>query len=605
MRRLRKRKHPGARRPRERDGHDRAGGRPTRSRRPRCSVPSCRPRACSSRRRNARHFQLHATVRRRGSSSPPVPKRLRGKVDVITIHPPYVAKDELHDLPDEIKDWEPAHTLTDQQRRRPRARPAHRRGGAGLARRRTGWLLMETDPDRARDVRRVMAAGGFRDVRITKGGPDPDHPRDRREASAVTTVAPYGCLAVADHGGDAGDDDDRSRRDVARGRRRLLARDASDRGRTVRRGQRGSILDVPSTSRRRASTLRTMVHEYGGGAYTVRRGAASSSLELRGPAALPAGPRRRSRSRSRRRPTATAAVRRRRASPPTVGCGSASANATTSAPALARRRERARGGADRRVGRAADDRRRPDFYSVPRISPDGIAPLLPRLGPPVDALGRHASCSWRPRRPDGSLGDAGHVAGRDGRGVDLAAGVEPGRRPRLRAATAAAGGTSSACGTGARVSRCTRPRRSSATRPGSSESTVVSRSSRRSDRLRATTVTGARTSAMLDPETASSLDLDLPYDALRGARSSSPTASTRRAHRRARRRSRTRSLWLDFAPRASRGPAVERGRAGGLGVLLRAARDRVPDRRRPDGARALLPARRTRMRRAPTASGRR
>jgi hypothetical protein len=29
---------------------------------------------------------------------------------------------------------------------------------------------METDPDRARDVRRVMAKGGFRDVDSTKGG---------------------------------------------------------------------------------------------------------------------------------------------------------------------------------------------------------------------------------------------------------------------------------------------------------------------------------------------------------------------------------------------------------------------------------------------------
>jgi hypothetical protein len=35
---------------------------------------------------------------------------------------------------------------------------------------RKGWLLMETDPDRARDVKRVMAKGGFRDVRSTKGG---------------------------------------------------------------------------------------------------------------------------------------------------------------------------------------------------------------------------------------------------------------------------------------------------------------------------------------------------------------------------------------------------------------------------------------------------
>ena len=88
---------------------------------------------------------------------------------MITIHPPYVAREEVADLPDEIKDWEPVHTLTDQSD-----------DGLGLVRRtveeapawlrKRGWLLMETDPDRARDVKRVMTAGGFRDVQSTKGG---------------------------------------------------------------------------------------------------------------------------------------------------------------------------------------------------------------------------------------------------------------------------------------------------------------------------------------------------------------------------------------------------------------------------------------------------
>ena len=122
-------------------------------------------------RRNAKHFKLQARFGA-GDLFAPVPKRLWGKVDVITIHPPYVAKDELRDLPDEIKDWEPAHTLTDQSD-----------DGLGLVRRtveeapdwlvKNGWVLMETDPDRARDVRKVMTAGGFRDVRSTKGGPIP------------------------------------------------------------------------------------------------------------------------------------------------------------------------------------------------------------------------------------------------------------------------------------------------------------------------------------------------------------------------------------------------------------------------------------------------
>lgn len=122
-------------------------------------------------RKNAKKLGLKAQFGP-GDLFGPVPKRLRGKVDVITIHPPYVANDELDDLPDEIKDWEPAHTLTDRSV-----------DGLGLVRRTVeeapawlkpnGWVLMETDPDRARDVRKVMSAGGFRDVKSTKGGPVP------------------------------------------------------------------------------------------------------------------------------------------------------------------------------------------------------------------------------------------------------------------------------------------------------------------------------------------------------------------------------------------------------------------------------------------------
>jgi len=122
-------------------------------------------------RKNAKRLGVKATFGS-GDLFAPVPKRLRGKVDVITIHPPYVAKDELEDLPDEIKDWEPAHTLTDRSV-----------DGLGLVRRTVeegpawlkpnGWVLMETDPDRARDVRRVMIKGGFRDVKSTKGGSVP------------------------------------------------------------------------------------------------------------------------------------------------------------------------------------------------------------------------------------------------------------------------------------------------------------------------------------------------------------------------------------------------------------------------------------------------
>src|SRR5207253_455146 len=93
-----------------------------------------------------------------------LPKTIAGTVDVITAHPPYVAMHEVDDLPDEIKDWEPVHTLTDRSS-----------DGLGFVRqtvaeapawlRPKGWLLLETDPDRARDVKNVMVDGGFRDVR--------------------------------------------------------------------------------------------------------------------------------------------------------------------------------------------------------------------------------------------------------------------------------------------------------------------------------------------------------------------------------------------------------------------------------------------------------
>jgi release factor glutamine methyltransferase len=120
-------------------------------------------------RRNAKRLGLSATFRR-GDLFEGLPKKIRGDVDVITLHPPYVASGEIDDLPDEIREWEPAHTLTDRSD-----------DGLGLIRRsvdeaplwlrRRGWLLMEVDPDRARDVKPIFRKGGFRDVASTKGGP--------------------------------------------------------------------------------------------------------------------------------------------------------------------------------------------------------------------------------------------------------------------------------------------------------------------------------------------------------------------------------------------------------------------------------------------------
>ena len=62
---------------------------------------------------------------------------------MITLHPPYVARDEIDELPDEIREWEPAHTLTDRSV-----------DGLGLVQR-----TVDEAPDVAA-ARRLAAGGG-------------------------------------------------------------------------------------------------------------------------------------------------------------------------------------------------------------------------------------------------------------------------------------------------------------------------------------------------------------------------------------------------------------------------------------------------------------
>ena len=90
----------------------------------------------------------------------PLPPSLRGEVDVITIHPPYVTRSQVRALPREIRDYEPRESLTDQsvdglglvRRLAPHARQWLRPGG---------WLLVEVAPDLARGVSRVMLREGY------------------------------------------------------------------------------------------------------------------------------------------------------------------------------------------------------------------------------------------------------------------------------------------------------------------------------------------------------------------------------------------------------------------------------------------------------------
>jgi release factor glutamine methyltransferase len=127
---------------------------------------SARPVAMA--RRNAAALRLRNARFLRGDLFAPLPRRLRGRVDVVTIHPPYVGRREVRTLPMEIRGFEPAESLTDRSPR-----------GLGLIDRVTaeapawlrpnGWLLVEVSPDRSRAVKSVLQRAGFRDVRSTKG----------------------------------------------------------------------------------------------------------------------------------------------------------------------------------------------------------------------------------------------------------------------------------------------------------------------------------------------------------------------------------------------------------------------------------------------------
>jgi release factor glutamine methyltransferase len=119
-------------------------------------------------RTNAERLGLKATFVT-GDLFDGLPKKIRGRVDVITLHPPYVAKREVRELPDEIRRFEPAHTLTDNS---PDGLGLVHRAAAESPRwlKKGGWLLIEVSPDRARSVARVVRDYGFRDVRSTAGG---------------------------------------------------------------------------------------------------------------------------------------------------------------------------------------------------------------------------------------------------------------------------------------------------------------------------------------------------------------------------------------------------------------------------------------------------
>ena len=115
-------------------------------------------------RNNARRLgvdNIHFGV---GDMYAPLPKKLRGAVDLIMAHVPYVPLDEIEDLPEEVKSYEPLHTLTDESdgtylmsRAIAEGEPLLKNGG---------WVLLEMSDDMVPKARKLLNQAGFRDVHV-------------------------------------------------------------------------------------------------------------------------------------------------------------------------------------------------------------------------------------------------------------------------------------------------------------------------------------------------------------------------------------------------------------------------------------------------------
>lgn len=124
--------------------------------------------AINQARANASRLGLKNVSFRRSDMFSGMPRDLKGGVDVVTIHPPYVPRREVAELPNEIKDFEPEHTLSDGSS-----------DGLRLVRRVIdeghewikpgGWLLIEIVPTETRGVLPMLRKAGYSGVRSTHG----------------------------------------------------------------------------------------------------------------------------------------------------------------------------------------------------------------------------------------------------------------------------------------------------------------------------------------------------------------------------------------------------------------------------------------------------
>ncbi|MDQ3916218.1 MAG: peptide chain release factor N(5)-glutamine methyltransferase [Actinomycetota bacterium] len=122
-------------------------------------------------RENARRLGLENIRFKKSDMYDRLPSRLRGDVDLITGHVPYVPLDEVEDLPAEVREFEPIYTLTDESF-----------DGLGLMRRAVaesvewlkpgGWLLLELSHDLPAKVRKLAKKAGLEDHGVARDEDD-------------------------------------------------------------------------------------------------------------------------------------------------------------------------------------------------------------------------------------------------------------------------------------------------------------------------------------------------------------------------------------------------------------------------------------------------
>lgn len=122
-------------------------------------------------RANARRLDIGNVKLSQGDMYKGLPESLRGKVDLITGHVPYVPPDEVDDLPAEVKEYEPMLTLTDDSvdglvlmRRAIAEAPEWLKPG--------GWLLLEVSDDLPPKLRKLARKAGLEDEGVATDDDD-------------------------------------------------------------------------------------------------------------------------------------------------------------------------------------------------------------------------------------------------------------------------------------------------------------------------------------------------------------------------------------------------------------------------------------------------